>query len=35
LILDDEVVEKLNEIFDINRGRPLRNNKETPEAYAW
>ncbi len=35
LNLDDEVMEKLNDIFDINRGRPLRNNKETPEAYAW
>jgi aryl-alcohol dehydrogenase-like predicted oxidoreductase len=35
LTLDDEVMGKLNDIFDINKGRPLRNNKETPEAYAW
>jgi aryl-alcohol dehydrogenase-like predicted oxidoreductase len=35
LTLDDEVMGKLNDIFDINRGRPLRNNKQTPEAYAW
>ncbi len=35
LTLDDEVMGKLNEIFDINKGRPLRNNQETPEAYAW
>lgn len=35
LVLDDEVMGKLNDIFDINRGRPLRNNQETPEAYAW
>ena len=35
LTLDDEIIGKLNDIFDINRGRPLRNDKETPEAYAW
>ena len=35
LTLDDEVMGKLNDIFDINRSRPLRNSKETPEAYAW
>jgi len=33
--LDAEVVGKLNDIFDINTSRKLRNNTETPEAYAW
>lgn len=35
LTLDDEVLGRLNTLFDIERGRPLRNNKEVPEAYAW
>lgn len=35
LQLDDATLAKLNEIFDINRGRPLRSGKPAPEAYAW
>ena len=35
LELEPEVIARLNEIFDINRGRPLVNNAESPEAYAW
>lgn len=35
LKLDDEVLANLDEIFDINRGRPLRVGKPAPEAYAW
>jgi hypothetical protein len=35
LQLDDETIAQLGQIFDINRGRPLRNGKPAPEAYAW
>lgn len=35
LVLDDETLAKLDAIFDINRGRPLRTGKPAPEAYAW
>ena len=35
LALDAEIIGKLNAIFDINHGRPLRDGKESPEAYAW
>jgi aryl-alcohol dehydrogenase-like predicted oxidoreductase len=35
LKLDDTTLAKLNDIFDINRGRPLRSGKPAPEAYAW
>jgi aryl-alcohol dehydrogenase-like predicted oxidoreductase len=34
LELDPEVMEKLDEIFNINRGRPLRPGP-APHAYAW
>ena len=34
LKLEPAVLEKLNEIFDINKGRPLRP-KPAPEAFAW
>jgi aryl-alcohol dehydrogenase-like predicted oxidoreductase len=34
LHLDEEVLKRLDEIFDINRGRPLRI-APAPEAYAW
>lgn len=34
LALDAEVLDKLNSIFDINHGRPLRPGP-APEAYAW
>ena len=34
LRLEPEVLAKLDEIFDINKGRPLRH-KPAPEAYAW
>lgn len=34
LELDPEVIERLNEIFDINRGRPLKPGP-APEAFAW
>jgi aryl-alcohol dehydrogenase-like predicted oxidoreductase len=35
LKLDDATLAKLDEIFDINKGRPLRTGKPAPEAYAW
>jgi len=35
LEMDDETLNRLDEIFDINRGRPLRTGKPAPEAYAW
>ena len=35
LALDAATLAKLDEIFDINRGRPLRTGKSAPEAYAW
>lgn len=35
LKLDDDALKRLNEIFDINSGRPLRTGAEAPEAYAW
>ncbi|MEM7736301.1 MAG: aldo/keto reductase [Deinococcota bacterium] len=34
LVLEPAVLSKLDEIFDINKGRPLRH-KPSPEAYAW
>jgi aryl-alcohol dehydrogenase-like predicted oxidoreductase len=33
--LAPDVIDRLNGIFEITKGRPLRNNEETPEAYAW
>jgi aryl-alcohol dehydrogenase-like predicted oxidoreductase len=35
LELDEETMARLNEIFNINRGRPLKNNAPAPQAYAW
>jgi aryl-alcohol dehydrogenase-like predicted oxidoreductase len=35
LELDEEMLKKLNEIFDTNKGRPIRTSKPAPEAYAW
>ncbi len=35
LQLSVETLAKLDTIFDINRGRPLRTGKPAPEAYAW
>jgi aryl-alcohol dehydrogenase-like predicted oxidoreductase len=35
ITLDKETLDRLNEIFDINHGRPLRPGQPTPEAYAW
>ncbi len=35
LELDDEILARLDEIFDINKGRPLHTGKPSPEAYAW
>jgi aryl-alcohol dehydrogenase-like predicted oxidoreductase len=34
LNLDDEVMKKLDSIFDINKGRPLKKGP-IPEAFAW
>lgn len=34
LVLEPTTLEKLDGIFDINKGRPLRR-KPAPEAYAW
>lgn len=33
--LDPEVIERLNSIFAVAKGRELRNDAQTPEAYAW
>ena len=35
LELDAATMTKLDEIFSINSGRPLRTGKPAPEAYAW
>lgn len=35
LELDDDTLAKLDEIFSINHGRPLRTGRPAPEAYAW
>jgi aryl-alcohol dehydrogenase-like predicted oxidoreductase len=35
LDLDEETLERLNELFDTNKGRPIRTSKPAPEAYAW
>ena len=35
LELGNEVMDRLSAIFGIMQGRQLRNNLETPEAYAW
>ncbi len=35
LKLSPEVMQRLDEIFDINTGRQLRNSRPAPEAYAW
>jgi aryl-alcohol dehydrogenase-like predicted oxidoreductase len=35
LELDEETLKRLNELFDINKGRPIRTAKPAPEAYAW
>ncbi|NLG96616.1 MAG: aldo/keto reductase [Chloroflexi bacterium] len=35
LKLSPEVMARLDEIFNINCGRPLRSNMPAPEAYAW
>lgn len=35
LTLDEETLQKLDEIFDTNKGRPIRTSKAAPEAYAW
>ena len=35
LKLEEDIIKELNEIFDINTGRALRNNLETPNAFAW
>jgi aryl-alcohol dehydrogenase-like predicted oxidoreductase len=34
LVLDGQIVNRLNDLFPINSGRALRN-AESPEAYAW
>jgi len=35
LILDEETLKQLDEIFDTNKGRPIRTSMPAPEAYAW
>jgi aryl-alcohol dehydrogenase-like predicted oxidoreductase len=35
LDLDEETLRRLNELFDTNKGRPIRTSKPAPEAYAW
>lgn len=34
LVLDDDTMQKLGDIFDINKGRPLKQG-QAPEAYSW
>ena len=34
MVFDAQTLARLNDIFNINRGRPLRT-AEAPEAYAW
>jgi aryl-alcohol dehydrogenase-like predicted oxidoreductase len=33
--LDEETLEQLDDIFNTNKGRPIRTSKPAPEAYAW
>jgi len=35
LELSSETLHRLDQIFDINHGRPLRTGQPAPEAYAW
>jgi aryl-alcohol dehydrogenase-like predicted oxidoreductase len=35
LELDTETLKRLDEVFDTNRGRPIRTGQPAPEAYAW
>jgi aryl-alcohol dehydrogenase-like predicted oxidoreductase len=35
LVLDEETLKQLDELFDTNNGRPIRTSKPAPEAYAW
>jgi aryl-alcohol dehydrogenase-like predicted oxidoreductase len=35
LELDDATLKRLEELFDTNKGRPIRTSKPAPEAYAW
>jgi aryl-alcohol dehydrogenase-like predicted oxidoreductase len=35
LQLDEATLKRLDEIFDINKGRPMRVSAPAPEAYAW
>ena len=35
LALDAETLARLDELFDMNQGRPIRTGKSAPEAYAW
>jgi aryl-alcohol dehydrogenase-like predicted oxidoreductase len=33
--LSEETLKRLDEIFDTNKGRPIRTSEPAPEAYAW
>ena len=33
--LDEETLKQLDEMFDTNKGRPIRTSRPAPEAYAW
>lgn len=35
LVLDGEALRRLDEIFNINRGRSLKSGQPAPEAYSW
>lgn len=35
LDLDEETLKQLDEMFDTNKGRPIRTSRPAPEAYAW
>jgi aryl-alcohol dehydrogenase-like predicted oxidoreductase len=35
LELNAETLARLDELFDVNRGRPIRTGMSAPEAYAW
>jgi len=35
LVLQEDVVKKISDLFPLASGRRLRNNLPAPEAYAW
>lgn len=35
LSLNKKTLKRLGELFDTNKGRPIRTSEPAPEAYAW